>query len=245
MTSGVDARWFATTHWSVVLAAGRSPSPKSASALEELCRNYWYPLYAYVRRRGQPPHDAEDLTQDFFARLLEKNDLARVGPEKGKFRSFLLTSMNHFLANEWDRARALKRGGGRSFISLNDSSAEVRYSAEPASEWTPEKVFDHRWAVTLLEHALAKLREEYLREKKSSHFNLLKAFLAAEGEQTAYANAAAQLGVNARSIPVLVHRLRKRYRQLIRAEAAQTVSAPEEIDAEMKYLLATLSDPRG
>src|SRR5271155_2907054 len=155
------SRQFATTRWSLVLAAGQRSSPQSSAALATLCENYWYPLYAYVRRRGHDSDEAQDLTQAFFTRLLEKNDLAAADPERGRFRSFLLASLKHFLANEWDRARAEKRGGGRSVLSIDFGTAEERYRAEPSHELTPEKIFERRWALTVLDHALKRLRTEF------------------------------------------------------------------------------------
>src|SRR6266404_3200449 len=154
------AEWFTATHWSVVLMAGQASSPQAAEALERLCRTYWYPLYAYVRRQGHAPHDAQDLTQEFFARLLARNYLATVGREKGRFRSFLLAALNHFMADERDRAKAAKRGGGKALISLDEEDAETRYQADMASPLSPDKIFEKRWATTLLEQAFTRLRDE-------------------------------------------------------------------------------------
>src|SRR2546430_9141324 len=168
---------FATTHWSVVLTAGETSSPQAAEALEKLCRSYWYPLYAYVRRKGHPPHDAQDLTQEFFARLLASNYLGTVGREKGKFRSFLLAALNHFMADERDRALAAKRGGGKALISLDEEDAETRYQADIVSQLSPDKIFEKRWAMTLLEQAFSKLREEFVAAGKTERFDRLKIFL--------------------------------------------------------------------
>src|SRR5437868_2500654 len=175
-TSAPKAQWFTTTHWSVVIAAGESGSPRAEAALEKLCRTYWYPLYAYVRRQGHGPHDAQDLTQGFFARLLEKNYLGVVEREKGKFRSFLLAALNHFLANERDRMNAAKRGGGKPLISLDDT-AENLFSLEPASNLSPEMTFEKQWATTLLEQAFSRVREEFVAAGKGPLFDRLKGFL--------------------------------------------------------------------
>lgn len=216
-------------------------SPQSHQALETLCRNYWYPLYAYVRRQGHSAHDAQDLTQAFFARLLEKNYLADVQREKGRFRSFLLASLKHFLANEWDREQALKRGGGRRLIALDEDSAESRYKLEPKDEASADKIYERRWALTLLDQVLAKLRGEFEKDGKLNQFETLKQYLSAGRTSVSYAQAAHKLGMNEGAIKVAVHRLRKRYRELLRAEIAQTVATASEIEAEIRYLFAALS----
>ncbi|HUE13004.1 MAG TPA: sigma factor [Planctomycetaceae bacterium] len=219
----------ATTRWSLVLAAGQRSSPQSAAALRALCETYWYPLYAYVRRRGNDPHDALDLTQAFFARLLEKDDLAAARPERGRFRSFLLASLKHFLANEWDRDRAQKRGGGRSALSIDFGIAEDRYGREPCHEETPEKIFERRWALLLLENVLARLHEESVHAGKSWIFDRLKVFLTGEQPAVSSGQLAAELQMTAGALKVAVHRLRRRYRELLRAEIGQTVADPDEI----------------
>jgi len=206
-----------------------------------LCGNYWYPLYAYVRRQGHNPHDAQDLTQAFFARLLEKNYLADVQREKGRFRSFLLASLKHFLANEWDRERALKRGGGRKLIALDEDSAESRYKLEPKDDLSADKIYERRWALTLLDQVLSKLRTEFEADGKTQQFDTLKDYLASGRTSVSYARAAERLGMNEGAVKVAVHRLRKRYRELLRAEIAQTVATASEIDAEIRYLFAALS----
>ena len=216
-------------------------SPQAHEALETLCRNYWYPLYAFVRRQGHSPHDAQDLTQAFFARLLEKNYLADVQREKGRFRSFLLASLKHFLANEWDRERALKRGGGRKLIALDEDSAESRYKLEPKDDLSADKIYERRWALTLLDQVLSKLRREFEIDGKLDHFEILKPYLSAGRTSVSYAQAADKLGMNEGAIKVAVHRLRKRYRELLRAEIAQTVATASEVDAEIRYLFAALS----
>lgn len=232
---------FATTHWSVVLAAGRRASPRSQEALAELCRTYWYPLYAYVRRVGHSPEDAQDLTQEFFARLLEKNYLAKVARDKGRFRSFLLASLKHFLANEWDKARAQKRGGGQSFIRLDDKAAESRYKLEPRDDASADRLYERRWALTLLDRVLARLRQEHTAAAKLKQFDALKAFLGGERGSEGYAAVGAALGMNEANVKVTVHRLRKRYRDLLRDEIAQTVANEAEIEDEIRHLFAALS----
>jgi DNA-directed RNA polymerase specialized sigma24 family protein len=232
---------FATTRWTVVMAAGGTDSPTACAALEALCAGYWYPLYVYVRRQGHGPHDAQDLTQAFFARLLEKNYLADVQREKGRFRSFLLASLKHFLANEWDRERALKRGGGRRLIALDDDSAESRYKLEPKDELSADKIFERRWALTLLDKVLSQLRAEYEHGGKAEAFEILKPYLSAGRTSVPYAHAGEKLRMNEGAVKVAVHRLRKRYRELLRAEIAQTVSTASEIEAEIRYLFAALS----
>ncbi len=234
------AEWFTATHWSVVLMAGQASSPQAAEALEKLCRTYWYPLYAYVRRQGHSPHDAQDLTQEFFARLLARNYLGTVGREKGKFRSFLLAALNHFMADERDRARADKRGGGRALISLNEDDAETRYQADLASPLTPDKIFEKRWATTLLEQAFAKLREESVAAGNAERFDRLKVFLQEGTDAGDYAAVGSELGMAANTAAAAVHRLRQRYKNLVRAEVANTVASPDEIKEEMNYLLAAL-----
>ena len=216
-------------------------SPQSQQALEMLCGNYWYPLYAYVRRQGHSAHDAQDLTQAFFARLLGKNYLADVQREKGRFRSFLLASLKHFLANEWDREQALKRGGGKRLIALDEDSAESRYKLEPKDDLSADKIYERRWALTLLDQVLAKLRGEFERDGKVEQFETLKQYLSAGRTSVSYAQAADKLGMNEGAIKVAVHRLRKRYRELLRAEIAQTVATASEVEAEIRYLFAALS----
>ena len=232
---------FTTTHWSVVLSAGDPESPRAADALERLCRTYWYPLYAYVRRDGSSPEDAQDLTQAFFARFLEKDYLADVRREKGRFRSFLLASLRHFLADERDRSRAIKRGGGRTLVSLDAQDAEDRYLLEPRDELTAEKVFERRWALTVLEAARARLRESYARAGKAERFAVLETFLPGEQADSTYAEAAGRLGVAAGTVKWEVHQLKERYRELLRAEIAHTVPSADEIDEEVRDLIAVLS----
>ncbi len=227
---------FLTTHWSVVLAAGRANPTRAREALERLCRTYWYPLYAYVRLRGHSPEDAKDLTQDFFARLLAAHSLAHADPNRGKFRSFLLGAMNHCLADEAAKGRAQKRGGGRALIPLDLIDAEQRFEPEPADAAAPDQAFDRHWATALLSEVLARLETEYRREGKVELFDALRQTLVGARESQPYALLARQLGLNEGALRTAVHRLRKRYRELIREEVANTVSSPEEIDDEIRYL---------
>ena len=231
---------FATTHWSVVLAAGNQNFPNQTEALEKLCRTYWYPLYAYVRRRGWGPEDAQDLTQEFFTRLLKKNYPAQADPAKGKFRSFLLLTLNHFLADEFDRATTHKRGGGQVFISLDQDVAEGRYRQELSADLTPEKLFERRWAQSIVEQALKRLRAEFGAETQPEAYAVLKAFEPGEQITLSYAEAASRLGISESAVKSKVHRLRQRHRELIREEIAQTVSTVTEIDEELRHLITVL-----
>src|SRR5438105_6621319 len=235
------AEWFTATHWSVVLTAGQNSSPQAAEALKKLCRTYWYPLYAYVRRQGHSPPDAQDLTQEFFARLLARNYLGTVGREKGKFRSFLLAALNHFIADERDRAKAAKRGGGKTLISLDEEDAESRYQADMASPLSPDKIFEKRWATTLLDQAFVKLREEAVAAGHAARFERLKIFLEDGTEPGDYDAVRAELGMAANTVAATVHRLRQRYRELVRAEIANTVASSEEIEDEMHHLFSVLA----
>jgi RNA polymerase sigma-70 factor (ECF subfamily) len=235
---------FATTRWTLVLTAANEPSsPQRRAALEQLCRAYWYPLYAYIRRRGHDAHAAEDLTQGFFARLLERDDLSGLTRDGGKFRSFLLTALNHFLANEYERSRALKRGGGLRLVSLDEPTGEDRYVLEPSHTESPDRLFERQWALALLEQALRGLAEEQAAADREEVFAALRPFLSREPEAGEYAGLAARLGLAPGTLAVQVHRLRERYRQLVRAAVADTVDSPLEVDAEMRHLLAALSPP--
>ena len=233
---------FAATRWTMVLTARRDQSPQATRALEELCQLYWFPLYAYVRRRGHDPHEAEDLTQEFFARLLAKNYLADADREKGKFRSFLLASLKHFLANEWDRVHAQKRGGRHPHISLDVRDAETRYQSEPADELSPDKLLDRQWAVAMLDQVLARLGAEYAADGKADVFEQLKNSLTGAKESIPYATIAANLGTTEAAIKVAVHRLRQRYRRLLREEIAHTVATPADINEELHHLFSAFSD---
>jgi RNA polymerase sigma factor (sigma-70 family) len=221
----------------VVLTAGRTDTTRARAALEKLCRTYWYPLYVYVRRRGHSPEDAQDLTQDFFTRLLADHSLANADPDRGKFRSFLLGAMNHCLADESAKKRAQKRGRGSVPIFLDLASAEQRFDLEPAGVITPDKAFDQQWATALLNTVLDRLESEYQREGKSELFTRLKSALIGTREAQPYGILAERLGVHEGAVRTAVHRLRKRYRDLIRDEIVQTVSSPDEVDEEMRYLL--------
>jgi len=238
--SAKPREYFATTHWTIVLNAGRSDSTRARDALAQLCQTYWYPLYAYIRRRGESPADAEDLTQGFFARLLEHNSLADVRREKGKFRSFLLASLNHYLSDQWDRQRAQKRGQGR-VISLEAAPAEARWSREPADTLTPDKLFERKWAMTVLEVIVQRLQREYESPGKGSLFMALRFSIAGEKADEPYAKLAADLGLKEPALRVSVHRLRQRYRQLLREEIARTVATEAEIDGEIQHLYRALA----
>jgi RNA polymerase sigma-70 factor (ECF subfamily) len=241
--SGADNPYvFATTHWSVVLTAGAGQSDADAAgrALEHLCRTYWPPLYAYIRRRGFGPDDAQDLTQEFFARLLERKDLTWVSPDKGRFRSFLLASLNHFLCNEWDRSRAIKRGAQVAFISIDEDSPQHRSLIESIADLPAERAFEKRWATALLDAAFERLRQESTQAGKADLFDQLKPFLAGEPDPGEYGTVATRLGWTHGSVAVAVHRLRQRYADLVREEIAQTVAQPEAVEAEMRELFAAL-----
>ncbi len=232
---------FVTTHWSVVLAAGRKDTSQAASALSTLCASYWFPLYAYVRRRGYGPEDAQDLTQEFFARLLERDWLGQADRERGRFRTFLLSALSHFLANEWDKAKARKRGGAVKFVPIQLNRAETRYGQEPADSSTPEQIYERRWAVTLLDRVLEHLQQEYAAESKSEFLETLKPCLLGEGDHQPYATLASKLGLSEGALKVAIHRVRKRYRQLLREEIAHTVATPAEVQEEMQHLLRVLA----
>jgi RNA polymerase sigma-70 factor (ECF subfamily) len=229
---------FETTQWSIVLAAGRGASGDAREALAALCERYWYPVYAFVRGRGHGADEAEDLTQAFFAKLLEKRYVRDADPERGRFRSFLLAAVTHFLSNERDRETALKRGGGRAVVSLDAENAEGRYRLEPSHDMTPERVFRRRWALTLLERAVVRLREEAERAGQAERFERLKACLT--GDAVPHAEVAAALGMSEGAVKVAVHRLRRRYRELLRAEIADTVANPAAVDDELRELFAAL-----
>jgi RNA polymerase sigma factor (sigma-70 family) len=231
---------FATTHWSVVLAAGRADSPEAAQALGQLCQTYWYPLYAFVRRQGYTACDAEDLIQEFFARFLAKEYFGQADPKLGRLRSFLLACLKHFLSEQWRQAGRLKRGGGQTLVSWDSLTVEERYRSEPADPLTPEMVFDRRWALTLLEQTLTRLGEEQLAAGKGEVFAGLKDYLWGEGSLAGYAEVAARLGMTEGALKVAVHRLRQRYRELLREEVAHTVGVADEIDEELRYLVSVI-----
>jgi RNA polymerase sigma factor (sigma-70 family) len=230
---------FVTTHWSVVITAGQDDTTGARAALEKLCQTYWYPLYAYVRRHGHSPEDAKDLTQAFFLRLIEQQSLANANRDLGRFRSFLLGAMNHFLITEWKKARTQRRGGGRQLLSLDWAAAEQRFDLEPADHATPDKSFDKQWATALLDEVLRQLANENQREGKEALFQALKQTLAGPRESQPYTTLAGQLGMSEGAVRVAVHRLRKRYSTLLEAEIANTVTSPEEVREEMAYLFRT------
>ena len=233
---------FATTRWSVVLLAGKAESdaPQAAEALARLCRTYWFPLYAHVRRRGFSASDAEDLTQEFFARLLARDSFAHANPERGRFRTFILTSLDNFLADEWKKGHALKRGGGQRAIPLDVASAEDRLMLETDRALAPDQAFDRAWALTLLRTVLEQLETEYSRAGKTELFAVLKPTLTGARESQPYAELASQLGRNENAVKAAVHRLRQRYRALLQAEVADTLASPNEAGAEMRLLLEAL-----
>ncbi len=234
---GADA-WFVTTHWSVVLSAQDKDSARSNEALEALCRVYWYPLYAYARRVGQSPADAEDLTQGFFARLLEKDYLRAASREKGRFRAFMLTALKRYMANEWDRQHAQKRGGFAPRVTIDLQAAESRLGFEPADPVSADVLFDRQWALALLERTMARLRQEYATSGRAELFNLLQNCLTKEDSALPYAAIAKRLNLTEAAVKMAVHRLRHRYQELLREEIAQTVSGPGEVEAEIRHLFA-------
>jgi len=230
---------FPTTRWTLVVAAGDPGRKEARSALVSLCENYWYPLYAYLRRRGYPAEQAQDLTQEFFMRVLEGRYLDRADPQKGRFRSFLLTSLKFFVADEEDRRRAHKRGGGQ-LVAFEFSSGEERYLREPAHDETPERIFERRWALSVLDRVVEKLRDEFVQHARAEHFERLKIFLLGQSDAP-YAALAREMGTSEGALKVAIHRLRKRYRELFRQEIADTVADPAEVDAELRYLAAALT----
>lgn len=238
-------RWFVTTHWSVVLTAKQGNAGEAACALEKLCRTYWPPLYAYVRRDGCDKAEAQDLTQEFFARLLAKDYLGRLRHQQGKFRSFLLTCLRNFLSEQRRRAGAQKRGGGCVFISLDEPAGEEGYHLEPVDELTPDQVFERRWAQTILQTALDRLRGEYERRGQTALFQVLQDYQPREQGGRSYAQVGSDLGMTEAAIKSAVQRMRQRHRELLREEVAQTVTRPEEIDEELRHLRVSLGRGSG
>ena len=232
---------FETTHWSRVLAAGSQSTARSREALATLCETYWYPLYAYLRRRGHAVEDAEDLTQGFFARVLEKGVIQVANPKRGRFRSFLLTSLNHYVANERDRAQALKRGGAVLPLPLEFETARDRYLKEPQDESTPESVFDRRWALTVLDRVLERLRTDYHERGKGAVFDRLETYLVGADSQSSYRESAAGLGMSETAVRVAVHRLRRRFAEVLRNEIGQTVTNHREVEDEIQHLIRALA----
>ena len=231
---------FPTTRWSLVAAAGDPQRTEARSALISLCENYWYPLYAYLRRRGYSADQAQDLTQEFFIRVLEGRYLDRADPEKGRFRAFLLTSLKFFVADEEDRQRASKRGGG-AVVSLEFSAGEERYQREPSHDETPERIFERRWALSVLDRVVEKLRDEFVQHGRPEHFERLKVFLLGQSDAP-YAALAREMNTSEGALKVAIHRLRKRYRDLFRQEIADTVADPAEVELELRYLAAVLTN---
>lgn len=234
------AEWFVTTRWSVVLAAG-GDSTRAGAALERLCGAYWYPLYAFARRSGQGAHDAEDLVQSFFAACLTGGFVERAEQPKGRFRSYLLVAFKRFAANEWAKARTQRRGGASKVVALDALTAEERYAVEPADVASPEKLFERRWALTLLEQVLKCLEAEQMAAGNAAQFAALKEFLTGAGRGTSHEDMGRQLNLSAGAVKVAVHRLRKRYRELLEEEIAHTVTSPEEVEEERRHLLAALA----
>ncbi len=232
---------FATTHWSVVLAAADGDNVEAAAALENLCQAYWYPLYAYIRHRGHSPEDSQDLTQEFFHRLVRNQFLSQVDPRKGKFRSVLLAAMNHFLANEWDRRKTLKRGGGITFVPLDEPLAEQRYLTEQPGGRSPEQLYERAWALALLQKILDRLRAETAGADQAERFEALRPILIGERPSVTYAALAAQLGATEPALKMTVQRLRRRYAELLREEIAQTVASDSEVAEELDHLRLVLS----
>jgi DNA-directed RNA polymerase specialized sigma24 family protein len=232
---------FPPTRWSLVLAARQRPSPASAEALETVCRAYWHPLYAYARRCGSSPHDAQDVTQEFFRLLLEKRWLDQADREKGRLRAFLLTALKHFMAKEWRRQTTQKRGGGQDYVPMDTQFAESRHAADPAASSAADAVFDRQWALTLLELAMARLQNEFATAGRAGDFAVLKEFLAVSHAAIDYRSAAARLSVSEGHARVAVHRLRKRFRKMYREEISQTLPAGVDLEAELRHLAAALT----
>jgi len=232
---------FATTHWSVVLRAGKPKAPGYQDALQTLCRSYWFPLYVYLRRQGYNNQQAEDYTQAFFCRILEKKVLSMADSKRGKFRSFLLSTLKHFLSDEHDRARAQKRGGGRKILSIDFKGAENQYILEPADSLSPEKLFDKSWALTVLDITMTRLKTELSSQGKQDIFDHLKIYLTAGKSTISYRDKATQLNMTEGNIRTAVHRLRRRYRKLLRDEIAQTVTNEGQIDEEIDELFNALA----
>ena len=233
-------RVFATTHWSVVLAAGQGESGHAQRALETLCRAYWYPIYAYVRRKGYRPEEAQDLTQEFFAQLIAKDHFRLADRNKGKFRGFLLSTLDYFLAREWTRAHRQKRGGQFTFLSMDEHPPEERYQLEPADHETPERIFLRQWALTVLKQAMNALQKECEANDKAPLFREAKNLISGERHGAAYAQISKNLNMGEGAVRVAVHRLRQRYGELLRHEVAHTVTSEEEVDEELRYLFQVL-----
>ncbi len=228
--------WFASTHWSLILLAGQGSSPASQAALEQLCRGYWPPLFGYARRLGHPEADAKDLTQAFFEQFLQKGYIRAADPQRGRFRGFLRTCFRHFIEAEWTRARAQKRGGQAMFISWDEIQGMESLDSNALGSETPDRIYDRLWAVRLFSRAMDRLRLEFVQSCRGNHFEVLRPFLESSGDQAAHAEAARQLQSNVNAVVVAIHRLRQRLRQLVREEVAHTVSRPEDLEDELRYL---------
>ena len=237
---GVAGAHFVTTHWSAVVTAGQADDPAAQAALEGLCQVYWFPLYAYVRRKGYGVADAQDLTQEFFRRFLERHSFGTADRQKGKVRSFLLASLEHFLAKEWTRANRLKRGGGRTIIAWDACDPEERYRIEPADDWTAERMYDRRWALTVLEQAMLALATEYAAAGRESLFEALKPVISGGDDDVSYPDLATRLQMSPGAVRVAVHRLRQRYGEAVRMKVAELVQRPEDVEGELRHLFAAL-----
>jgi RNA polymerase sigma-70 factor (ECF subfamily) len=236
----MPAQWCATTHWSVVVAAGNCRSDVAQKALTTLCRTYWYPLYAYVRSRGYGPEDAQDLTQGFFLQLLERNSVGRADRQRGKFRFFLLGGLKKFISDEKDKATALKRGGGQKAVSFDAQTAEDRFQLEPVDTLSPDRIFERRWALTLLDQTIFQLRSEYIASEKRQLFEALEGFLTGADDLPSYAEVAAGLNLSESAVKSALHRLRQRHKEVLREQIAQTVTTAAEIEEEIRYLISVL-----
>jgi RNA polymerase sigma factor (sigma-70 family) len=236
-----SAQWFATTHWSIVLAAKQSDSSQAAAALEQLCRTYWQPLYAFIRRQGHDVPEAQDLTQEFFARLLERDYLARLDQQRGKFRSFLLAFVKHFLSEQREKAGAQKRGGGRPLLSLDAGEGEEGYLSEPVDQLTPEQIFERRWVQTLLQRAFDRLAAEYVKVDKAALFEALKDFQPRQSGSLTYAQIGEGLGATEAAVKSAMQRLRQRHREILRDEIAQTVNSAKEVEEEIRHMREVLN----
>lgn len=237
-----EPRTFATTHWSVILLACENDSMEASEALDRLCRNYWYPIYGHVRRQGKGPEDAQDLTQEFFARLLQKEYLKLADPQRGRFRTFLLTALDNFVRNDWEKSRALKRGAGQSTTLLVMRDGEERYRHEPADGLSPDKIYDKRWAATLLENVVAQLRAEYVALQKEQLFERLKSGVWGDAPDESYQSLSAGLNLSEGALRVAAHRMRERYRVLLRQTVARTVATPQDVEDELRHLIAVLRE---
>ena len=241
LMTGSISSGFQTTRWTLVQAAAVNPTGDSRRALSTLCQTYWQPVYAFIRRNGYDPDQSQDLTQGFFALMLEKNYLIHADQKRGRFRSFLLTAVKHFLVNEWDRANALKRGGGQATVPIDLIEAERWYVPAAVDDSTPEKAFERQWALSILEQVLARLRTDYANAGKANQFEMLSEFLNQDSRDVGYEELAGKLGMTLGALRMAVHRIRRSYRRILREEIAETVSTPDEIDGEIRFLVAILT----